>query len=292
MKRNSEQQAKVRAAVAQIVELFASGQLPEAVARTWIQRAAGDERPCDRWSLGNRLLMMLAGTEDARGFRQWQAVGRRVRRGARAFYILAPLYTVRRVRETVTETDPETGAEVERVVETERQVLIGFRGVPVFRVEDTEPIPGREHEYQPVDYTPAELPPLYDVAQRAGLRVEWRPGNGDAWGYYSPSEGRIVLHTYDVKTFFHELAHAFHGRIQPLRPGQDPRQEIIAETVALALCRLYGYEGWEPHAYKYIEAYCGDDPAKAVMSVLATVEKVLNLILDNTTTLQKQDDAA
>lgn len=33
------------------------------------------ERPCDRWSPGNRLLL-AAGTEDARGYRQWQEVGR------------------------------------------------------------------------------------------------------------------------------------------------------------------------------------------------------------------------
>jgi len=30
-------------------------------------------------------------TEDARGFRQWQKVGRRVKKGAKAFYILAPI---------------------------------------------------------------------------------------------------------------------------------------------------------------------------------------------------------
>lgn len=272
---------KVGAVLDQIVKLFQSGRLPEAVARTYIQRAAGDEsRPSDRWSLSNRIIMLLNNTDDARGIRQWNKAGRRVKKGARAFYILAPVHRAEVVQRKVRQVDPETGEEQEITVEERRLVLVGFKAVPVFRREDTEPIPGKE--VKEPDYRPAQLPPLYEVAERLGVKVEWRPmDNKDYWGAYYPGQNRIELNTHDAHTFFHELAHVAHERVAgPLKTGQDPAQEIIAETVALALCRMYGYEGWEAHAYRYIDQYAGGkNPARAVLSLLSDIQKVLDFIL-------------
>ena len=67
--------SKVQEALNNVLKMFETGNLPEAVARTFIQAKAGYGRPCDSWSLGNRLLMYIAGTDDARGLKQWnQAV--------------------------------------------------------------------------------------------------------------------------------------------------------------------------------------------------------------------------
>src|SRR5436309_43588 len=74
-------------ALTEIVALFESGNLPESIAQTTIQRLA-DDCPSARWSLGNQLLALLAGTSDARGYKQWAEVGRHVKKGARAFRIL------------------------------------------------------------------------------------------------------------------------------------------------------------------------------------------------------------
>ena len=70
--------------------------------------------------LGNRLLAFFHGTDDARGYRQWQQAGGRLRKSARAFGILAPI-TVKK-----TETD-DSGTEVEW------RVVVGFKAIPVFR---------------------------------------------------------------------------------------------------------------------------------------------------------------
>jgi len=250
--------------------MFESGNLPAAVARTVIR---GDARPCDRWSLGNRLLMLLAGTEDARGFKQWQEVGRRVKKGAKAFYILAPVTKKKTVRRV--EVDPETGEE--REVEQVRIVTVGFRDIPVFRVEDTEgePLP---------DYAPPEPPPLFDVAKRFVEDVKYRPFIGGYYGYFNHLTKEIVLNTHDARTFFHELAHAVHHQVKPggLKGGQHADQEIVAEVVAATLCELYGYEGYIYHGWEYIRHYAaqgGQQALKAVMGVLADVEKVLDVIL-------------
>jgi len=261
---------RIRQATEKLRDMFASDELPRAVAQTLLQPKPGDA-PSRRWSLGNRLLMYLAGTSDARGYRQWEAAGRRVKRGAKAFYIFAPL--TRKVTETVTVTNGE-GEEEEQ--ERERVVVTGFRPVPVFRVEDTEGEPLEE-----TDYSPPELPPLYDVAEAYGLSVRYVPADGRYRGAYVPGTGEIILCTHDVRTFFHELAHAAHFRVSDVQPAaRDPYLETVAETAAAVLCILYDVQGYVPHSREYIEHYArGENALTAMLKVISDVQKVLEDIL-------------
>lgn len=267
---------KAGEALSRLLEMFRTGDLPAAVALTVIRAKAGYNRPSDSWSLGNRLLMILSGTEDARGFRQWQEAGRRVKKGAKAIYILAPVTAKRKVKERM--PDPETGEE--REVERECLIITGFRCIPVFRYEDTEGEPLPE-----TNCYPPEPPPLFDVAMRFVDDIKYRPYVGKYLGYFNPGRRVIVLNTHDASVFFHELAHAVHHQIKPggLKGGQHAEQEIVAETVAATLCELYGYRGYIWHGWQYVKAYAGQDERKAlkaVMGVLADVEKVLEVILE------------
>ena len=265
-------------ALSDVLELFRDPErLPAAVAQTLIVRQAG-ESPMSAWSLPNQLLCVLAGTDDARGIRQWNEVGRRVKKGARALRILAP-----RTRK-ISDTD-ESGNEVERVV------TVGFVAVPVFGYEDTEGAP-----IERPDYRPAEFPPLYEVAERLGVSVAYEAartdfasvavGRGGYRGAYEPSADRIVLASHDVRTFFHELAHAAHARVlksrgESLETGQVDEQEIVAEVVAATLCHLHGFDGYLAHSARYVERYSEcNGSARAAFTVLGDVQAVLSLIID------------
>jgi hypothetical protein len=257
------------AALAEILELFADPErLPSAIAQTVIARQQGTS-PSVHWSLPNQLLVILAGSCDARGIRQWTEVGRHVVKGSKAVRILAP-----RTR-TLHETDAETGEERDRVL------TVGFVGVPVFRVEDTEGAP-----LEIPDYRPASLPPLYGVAERLGVDVDYLPFVDRFRGYYSPGDDRIVLCSHDERTWFHELAHAAHARVlaargDSLRGGQDPAQEVVGEVVAATLCRLLDLDGYIAHSAEYIASYAGKGgSARAAMRVLADVQAVLLLLLE------------
>ncbi|HHV35912.1 MAG TPA: M48 family peptidase [Syntrophomonadaceae bacterium] len=262
---------RAKDALCNILDMFESGNIPEAISRTMITPPPGYGRPCDKWSLGNKIFMILSGTTDARGYKQWQKVGRQVKKGAKAFYILAP--NTRKTKRTV--VDKETCEEKEEI----HTIITGFRFTPVFRYEDTEGEPLPEF-----DFDPPELPPLQDVARKFGVdEVIYSPGDGTSYGFYSWSQGkkRIVLHTHDIKTWFHELGHVVHATFKELKAGQNPEQEIVAEIFAAVMCELYGVQGYHAHAWDYVKHYADDDPQKAlqaVFRVLSDVEECLNRV--------------
>lgn len=272
--------ARTEEAVAAFLRMIETGRFPEAVGKlTMLSRAS--DAPSARWSPGNQALMIAAGTMDARGFRQWEEVGRRVKKGAKAFYIFAPR-TI-----TKTEVDEETGEEITR------KVLVGFTTTPVFRVEDTEgaPLPA---------YDPPKLPPLIDVARAFGVSVTYAPPAGAWGGYYAPDREEIVLCTHAERVFFHELAHAAHYRLpeNPATPASDKaRKEIVAEMAAAALCYIYGFRGYEVQSARYIEHFAGtsgspEKTLRELMKYTGEVKAVLELILETAESIDRHEDAA
>ena len=250
---------KVRIALQSILGRFESGDIPEAIAYSIFSIP---DIPAAKWSLLNRILMVIAGTKDARGFRQWMEVGRHVKKGAKAFTILAPRFVKK-------EAENE---------EDEKRILAGFLAVAVFRVEDTEG--------QPLDYEQIELPefPLIEVAQEWGVSVKAIPGHYRYYGWFSQERKEISLATKEETVFFHELAHAAHERVLgELKKGQDWKQEIVAELSAAVLCHLVGKTSrFLGNHYRYIETYTKEaslTPVQGCLKVMKDVETVLDLIL-------------
>ncbi len=259
---SQEKRDRADVALEQVLEAFRADSFPEKLAQTMIARTAGD-RPCSAWSTGNVLLMLLAGTSDARGYKQWTSAGRQVRKGSKALHILAPRIAKRR----------ETKANGE---ESERTFVTGFLTIPVFRIEDTE-----GEEIPVVDHRPTTLPPLWGVATRLGLNVTYaaNPAAG-CRGWYQPGEKAITLLTADVDTFFHELAHAAdHVAQGSIKGGQDSAQEIVAESVSAVLCHMYGYSGHLQDCAAYVSHYSkATDAATAVYRLVARIGKALDVI--------------
>jgi antirestriction protein ArdC len=262
---------KAQVTLGEILALFESGDLPEAVAHSTL---AMPDVPAKHWSLGNRLLVWQAGTVDARTYRQWQSAGRQVVKGAKALHILQPCHV---------KIHNDGGGDAE---EKPAVRLVGFRACPVFRAEDTD---GEPLGYQ---LDPPQPPPLLEVARAWGIEVRYLPQQRAGVLGYHRSGGRdgsveIGLHTHQVQTFAHELAHAAHARVRgKLQGGQHWDQEIVAELTAATLCRMLGADPDEGGAYRYIRHYAQKahlDPTKACMAVLKDVEACLSLILTTAT---------
>ena len=242
---------KAKEVLQELADLFMTPEKMTGALSVTLIRREGD-RPIDRWSWGNRLIAWLNGTNDARTFLQWKKVNRYIKKGAHAFYILAPVNI---------KVENEDGEEEYR--------LVGFKGVPVFRIEDTEGDPVPEIPQPP-------LPPLHEVAEAWEIPIRFIPLIGE-YGHYSLTRKEIVLGVENPEIFFHELVHAADDRINGLVGGQDPDQETVAEIGAAVLARLYS-QPMDKTAWEYVKRY-HDDPAGAVRRLLPRIEKVLTMIL-------------
>ena len=250
-----------KASLAALVEAFRTGEIGKVVERTVIPMA---DVPCAKWSLCNRVVVSLSGTDDARGYRQWKEVGRHVKKGSNALYILVPWYAKKQK-----EDDEEEGEDA--------RVLRGFMGAPVFRYEDTDGAP-----IERPDTKPPELPPLFEVAECFGVSVKYQGHLGRAYGTFRPGESQITLESHDEAVFWHELAHAAHLRVNgTLKDGQDAKQEAVAELSATVIAGLYGSD-WSGNCWQYISQQVRPSMGGALnlcLSVLSEVEQVLNEIL-------------
>ena len=253
------------------VEIFGNQSFPEVAAAAYLEK---NGTPSDAWSWHNRLLMLFAGTRDARGFMQWQKADRHVKSGAKATYILGPRMA------TVKAKNEEEGKEEEE----DRKILVGFRSIPVFRYEDTEG--------EPITYVknkPARLPQLSEVATKWGISVTYDGTQSGEYGSFEPGKDEIRLCTSSEAVFFHELAHVAHRRVDgKLKVGQDPEQEAVAELSACILARLYGAdmaaaEEQTARSWHYIAHYADgknpEDVGKLCAKVLAKTKQVLDEIL-------------
>ena len=244
--------------------------LPKALAPIFIHR--NEDTPCNKWSWHNQLLVILSGTSDARGMKQWNTVKRKVKKGTQAIWILAPCMR------TLKEKDKDTGDE------KKRNILYGFKAIPVYRIEDTEgePLAGNEH----YDNWVSKLP-LVDVAESWGINVgTYNFTDKSPLGYFSVGRrGKaIMLGTENLSTFAHELCHAADEKLHTLK-DKTPMLEIVAELGGAVLLESIGYshDADLGGAYSYIERYAETmhkAPVRACIELLDRVCNVVTLILD------------
>lgn len=251
--------SRIEDAISKILELFQSGNIPKTIALLTNLKI---NIPLSSWSLRNKLIAFANGTQDARGFLSWKQSGRHIKANSQAFYILAPLI----IKNDKAEENP-----AEPLLK-----LVGFKPIPVFRVENTEG--------QPLEYENIPLPEFkfLDVARSWGLKVETTGFSSGCYGAYSPSEKKILMASPEEEVFFHELAHASHDRTGLLTKRTREQKEIIAEFASAVLIYLANKKTDRlGNAYDYLKAYCGEqDINKAVLSLISDIEKVLKLILE------------
>jgi hypothetical protein len=266
-------------AVNRLLIAFASGGVPKALAPVFIHRK--DNVPCRAWSWSNQLLVALNGFSDARGYRQWQAAGRHVKKSEKAFAILVPMIGKRR------EKDLQTGEE------QERSVVFGFTSAPVFGFEQTdgEPLP-------PPDLNVSawiDSLPLVNVARSWGLSVDAYNGrDGAPLGKYRTGAG-IALGVKNLSTWAHELIHAADDKLGNLQEkGQHWRSETVAELGGATLLEMLGHDGDADRGgcWEYVSAYAKDagiEPITACQRVLKRTCEAIDLILTTAESLQGAD---
>lgn len=273
-------------AVAAVVE---SGQL-----QLWLDSMASNGM--NRWSANNRLLAMVQmwqrdkSMEDfsklhMMGFRQWEKHDRKVSKGAKAVWILAP------ITRTIREEDDDGN-------ETTRKRVVGFKAVPVFDVSDTtgEPLPGAPVAAAPGEATPGTLEGLRNRVAATGYEYEeieiadCVPERGEGTlGYTSPATKKVVVDSrlssaQKASTIAHELGHIHCGHVdgdyEDYRRHRG-RYETEAETVAYLVNRSRGMDKGQVNAFSpgYIAGWSNGDP-KVMHAAIDKATKAYNKIID------------
>ena len=250
---------KAQKALDAVVAKFQNGDLSPLVEASRLRLP--EDAPASKWTLSNRVLAFAQSDSlDCRGYKQWLAAGRQVKRGETSAYILAP-----RIVKT---QNKKTGED--------ESALRGWLALPVFGYNQTD-----GDEDSDLDYSPAELPPLADVAEALGIDVNYGPTPESFLGNCDTKGETINVGTHDIKTWFHELAHAVHARIGgQLKGGQDAHQETVAEFTATVLMWLYGFGDRTGNCWSYVSYYSPDDPLRAIVRAMGDVEKVLDFITE------------
>jgi len=259
---------KAQKSLDKVIQQFQSGDLSPIVDVVRFPPLAGI--PSEKWSLGNQVMAYIqTGTLDCRGFRQWQKVGRKVKKGEKAAWILGPV---------TRKKEDDNGEEV--------MAVVGFTGISVFGAEQTEGVrPGVGALDYEIDRTPRQLPPLVDVAETLGVTVRWQSVPADRLGDYQPMADAIRMGTEDTAVFFHELAHAAHYRVEAAISGRGKVQhkEVVAEFTACVLMELYGIRDHTGNAWNYLSSY-SDDPLTAITKGMSAIEDVIALLTSPITT--------
>lgn len=286
---------RVRESMYKVLDLIKSGKLPEAVA---IATFPNDDLPMNKWSLFNRLNCVIASwtfypdkKPDYRGFQMWKKAGRNVKAGQKAHtFILVPInkkFTARYyesdgVKHRLMQGQAAPEGKVEK--SEQREFLWGFKGIPVFHVEQTQG--------KPIAYIELKLPdlPFLEVAKAMDIKVIPVGFSGEAYGSFSPQLRRIKLATDNESTFFHELAHAVDHHImvskggKGLSGGQHIDQEVVAEFSAACLAYMQGIkiEQNVASSKRYIEHYVqSKEPDKEILKLFSRIEGVIEYILNH-----------
>lgn len=234
---------------------------------------AASPEPLRHYSFNNVILIDRQDPEATRvaGFHAWRKLGRGVRKGERAIWILAAM--TRKVTDQDERADAETG--------TRR--LIGFRPVPVFDIRQTdgEPLPevcSTLHGDAPGIYSQ-----LVAVAHTIAFTVEedYLPGtvNGDC--NFADKRIRVEVRNDErqqVKALAHELGHAL------LHEGNADRAlgELEAESVAYVVCAALGVDTSD-YSFGYVASWTGggDEAITAIKAPGSRIQSAADRILQS-----------
>lgn len=271
-----------------IVEQFKNGDVPKAIAQQYLK---GVGAPCRAWSFSNQMLTAIAGHNDARTANAWYAVGRKVKKGEKAFYILAPNKFSFEVE------DKETGEK------KKRSILRGFKAQPEFGLSQTEIVD--EEKWAKASAANAEEEqflrnlPLREVAEAWGMDVTSFNGNASrSHGWYMTDGSAIGLGVKNLSTWMHELIHAADDKLGNLTErGQHWRSEIVAEMGGAIVLMMLGYnrDADLGGCYEYCQHYAkaaGKDVEKACIEVLDRCGKAVNLILETAREIKENEAIA
>lgn len=223
-----------------------------------------------KYSWRNRMLVLLQNPDATRvmGYKQWQKLGRQVRKGETGIRIVRP--NPKRV-----EDNPDGSP----------KYIMYYTTTTVFDVSQTDgdPLPTLGVETQSTEGE-EYIPALMAFAESKGITAKVTEGLG---AYGVSRMGEIELRagwSSDMfATFVHELAHELIHDLEKRKQNSKAQGEFEAEAVAFVVCI---HTGVPTSADKYLAQYPEYDLMDSIKAISACADEILGAIMPQGTELE------
>lgn len=245
------------------------------------------------YSFNNTLLIAMQRPDATlvTGYRNWQKMGRQVRRGEKGITIIAPaprkLMTTQKMLDQ--NGQPVLDEKGEPKTEEVETTIPYFKAITVFDISQTVGNPLQL-------LTPEELQgPVkdYDLIMQAVIAISPVPIRfdeiqGEAKGYYHNRDKGIVIQkgmseSQTLKTSIHESGHArLHDRNRMWESGEIKdrmTQEVEAESVAFCVCSAFGLDTSD-YSFPYIAGWSSGRDMKELRESMDVIRKTAGAFIE------------
>lgn len=220
------------------------------------------------------------------GFSTWKKLGIRVKKGEKAFSVLAPI--IKKV--VVAQDDNLTPADESTDVSQSNQFVekvVGFKVINrTFELSQTDgkdKIPNIVPDLQgTVDKKDEILEALEEVS---GIKFQFENISSGAKGYYNRLENKIAIQNdmsdlQTIKTAIHETAHSLlHCDVEATKDMTRGQKEIQAESVAFVVSSALGLDTNE-YSFPYIATWGCDKGVELLRENLEVIKTTSNKIIE------------
>lgn len=248
------------------------------------------------YSFNNTLLIAMQRPDATlvTGYRNWQSMGRQVKKGEKGITIIAPAPIKRKKEQAVLVQDqkPVIGPDGKPKTEEVEVTLPCFKAITVFDIEQTtgEPIRTLAPEILTAAVEDFDLF-LQAIREISPVPIRFDAIEGSANGYYHNLDKEIVIkkdmsQSQTLKTAIHETAHArLHDKeIMESQGIEKDRltKEVEAESVAYCVCSVFELDTSE-YSFPYIAGWSSGKELRELKASMDVIRKTAGEIIDELT---------
>ena len=248
------------------------------------------------YSFNNTLLIAMQRPDATlvTGYRNWQSMGRQVKKGEKGITIIAPAPIKRKKEQTVLDQDQKLviGPDGKPKTEEVEITLPCFKAITVFDIEQTtgEPIQTLAPEILTAAVEDFDLF-LQAIREISPVPIRFDAIEGSANGYYHNLNKEIVIkkdmsQSQTLKTAIHETAHArLHDKeIMESQSIEKDRltKEVEAESVAYCVCSAFELDTSE-YSFPYIAGWSSGKEMRELKASMDVIRKTAGEMIDELT---------
>ena len=248
------------------------------------------------YSFNNTLLIAMQRPDATlvTGYRNWQSMGRQVKKGEKGITIIAPAPKKKKKEQAVLDHDqkPVIGPDGKPKTEEVEVTLPCFKAITVFDIEQTtgEPIQTLAPEILTAAVEDFDLF-LQAIREISPVPIRFDAIEGSANGYYHNLDKEIVIkkemsQSQTLKTAIHETAHArLHDKeIMESQGIEKDRltKEVEAESVAYCVCSAFELDTSE-YSFPYIAGWSSGKEMRELKASMDVIRKTAGEMIDELT---------